>query len=797
MGKEERPRKATKSTRKGAPGEGENPAEPSLPSGPDVDNRVTGEIVLKLTIEGAARVTESIPPGPLRRVAGAAPTSFGSSSLDEALAEFGVSSIVKVHGPISNAALSGGAYDALPEEPGWPPGCVVRRPASHPLGITAMGMSTTYRVRFSPDIDVDQAVKKLAASSDVAAAEPNRFRYAVAVPNDPMYGLEWGLTRIKCPEAWDRTKGSPTVVVAVVDSGVDLDHPDLAANLQLPGRDFVDLVGASPEPGWHFTGDYLTRDNDPQDEVGHGTHVAGTIAAVSNNAAGVAGVTWFCKVLPVKVLGPMEKNDYSVVIGVGTAVDIAAGIRWAADHGAHVINLSLGGYSNTFVEQDAVAYAVAKGCLVVAAMGNDDTNAPHYPAAYPDVVSVGAINQSNHRVTKANTGGIWGSNYGPHIDVVAPGLGVRSTDWDNTYSDKSGTSMASPHVAGVAALMKSCKPSLSAAEIANTLRKTAVPLKDDPADSVPNDRYGHGLVDAKAALASACPYVVKHPFLDPSRFPELIRDWFKLKITDEIPKWKLLDDVKLPGRDRWHPEMPGIRSLYQSGSGGLSDYAARLAEYQSALAALEQAERQGQLSEADKAQAAALRQQYETMLAEYQQTGGYGQPVSSKGPLGDKLKVVDDGKHKFRDDKMKFFDDKPKFFDDKGKFFDDKGKFQDDKHKFQDDKHKFQDDKHKFIDDPLIPKPGIPNPGPTSAAPFVLATPHHSMAWAQSYPGAYQSTIAGLEAKLNEYSQALMAMDQAYQEGRLGPAEGQQFEALCREYQALLAEYQKTTSQGQ
>ncbi len=284
--------------------------------------------------------------------------------------------------------------------------------------------------------------------------------------------------------------------MGVVDTGVDLDHPELAP-LLLPGQDMVDLAGAAPPPGTHFEGDWTARDDSPQDEVGHGTHVAGTIACATNNTFGVAGVTWSCRILPVRVLARVVENaPPHRVRGTGSAVDIAAGIRWAVDHGAQVINLSLGGYSDTFVERDAVAYAVAHGVVVVAAMGNDDTNTPSYPAGYPGVVAVGATDQMDRRAPFSNTG--------PHIAVSAPGVDVLSTVWDDGFASLSGTSMASPHVAGVVALIRSCNSSLSADEVGTILRETARPLRDAPADPVPNDRYGAGLVDAGAAVARAC-----------------------------------------------------------------------------------------------------------------------------------------------------------------------------------------------------------------------------------------------------------------------------------------------------
>jgi hypothetical protein len=289
-------------------------------------------------------------------------------------------------------------------------------------------------------------------------------------------------------------------VVAVIDTGVDLDHPELAP-LIVPGTDMVDL-GANPTapPGFRFEGDFQGRDNVPQDEVGHGTHVAGTIACLSNNGQGVAGVTWSCRIMPVRVLARIVNiNNPADVRGTGSAADIAAGIRWAVDNGARVLNLSLGGTTDTQVERDAIAYAIAHGAVVVAAMGNafQQGNPTSFPAAYPDVVAVAAIDQGDHRAAFSQTG--------PHIDVAAPGVGVLSTVWNDGFATMSGTSMASPHVAGVAALILSCNNNLTGPQVADIIRQTARPLRDNPADPVPNNQYGFGCVDAAAAIARACP----------------------------------------------------------------------------------------------------------------------------------------------------------------------------------------------------------------------------------------------------------------------------------------------------
>jgi hypothetical protein len=208
-------------------------------------------------------------------------------------------------------------------------------------------------------------------------------------------------------------------------------------------------------------------------------------------------VTWSSRILPVKVLNRARRLSDNRISGFGTSVDIAAGIQWAADHGARIINLSLGGPGNDQVTANAVAYAVSRGCVVVAAMGNEGNAVPQFPAALPDVLSVGATDANDARASF--------SSMGPHIDVAAPGVAILSTVWDNGYGSMSGTSMASPHVAGVAALMLACNGTLSQAQVRQMIRDTARPLRDNPADPVPNDRYGSGLVDARAAVDRACP----------------------------------------------------------------------------------------------------------------------------------------------------------------------------------------------------------------------------------------------------------------------------------------------------
>jgi subtilisin family serine protease len=449
---------------------GENPAERTSVFAPDQDPQVPGEVLVKMTPDAADRVSVPVPTGRLRG-AFAAVTRIGVDPLDEAFREIGVRSVTRLHPP----------------------------PLATRAGIMSVAeqtdLSASYRVRFDPAQSVSQAVQRLSELGEVAVAEPNRWREQAAVfPNDPLFAQQWGLKKINCPRAWEQSRGSAAITVAVIDTGVDLDHPELAPLLR-QGKDFVDL-GPDPvaEDGWVFEGDFLGADDVPQDEVGHGTHVAGTIACRSDNREGVSGVTWECRLMPVRVLARIRRLDNGVVSGVGSAADIAAGIRWAVDHGARILNLSLGGTRATGVERDAIAHAISRNVVVVAAMGNDFGQVVNFPAAFDDVIAVGATDVLDRKAPFSNTG--------PHIDVAAPGVNILSTFLDDTFSSSDGTSMACPHVAGVAALLLSRDPFLNADDVRNILRSTARPLRRSPNDPVPNDQFGFGLVDANAALAT-------------------------------------------------------------------------------------------------------------------------------------------------------------------------------------------------------------------------------------------------------------------------------------------------------
>ncbi|NET56049.1 MAG: S8 family serine peptidase [Symploca sp. SIO2E6] len=236
------------------------------------------------------------------------------------------------------------------------------------------------------------------------------------------------------------TRGDDRVTVAVLDTGIDLNHPELADAL-LPGYDFVDIINGAGE----FVGDFLGFDDQPDDEVGHGTHVAGIIAAKGMQMP--PGVVPQCRVLPVRVLGAMKKGNKRV--GSGLIDNINVGIKWAIDRGADVINMSLGVKSTGggLPHQEVVDYAQRQGVTLVAASGNDGQEESYYPGALPHVITVGAIDELN-RVAPFST-------YGKQVDFVAPGTDIYSSYIENDYAFSTGTSHAAPFVAGAVALLKS------------------------------------------------------------------------------------------------------------------------------------------------------------------------------------------------------------------------------------------------------------------------------------------------------------------------------------------------------
>ena len=327
--------------------------------------------------------------------------------------------------------------------------------------------------------DVDAALARVKGDPEVEAAEPLvQFEALAFTPNDPEFDKQWNMKMIHMPEAWDVSRGKG-VVVAVIDTGIAFEDRDEFVRVpDLKGTRFVD--------GYDFVNDTTH----PNDDNGHGTHVAGTIAQATNNGVGVAGVAFEAKLMPIKVL------DAS---GIGTSADIADAIRWAADHGAKVLNLSLGGPGYSAVMEKAVAYARSKGAVVVCAAGNSGSGNVSYPAAYAGAVGVGAVGPDGALAPY--------SSWGDELDIVAPGgnkrLGpgngilqatVERGDFRKpVLAEYEGTSMATPHVAGVAALLFAAG-ARTPDEVERALFAGAV------SDGKWTPRAGHGRLDAAGAL---------------------------------------------------------------------------------------------------------------------------------------------------------------------------------------------------------------------------------------------------------------------------------------------------------
>jgi subtilisin family serine protease len=375
------------------------------------------------------------------------------------------------------------------------------------LGITRLaGSGARQLLAVAPGEELSMSAR-LRREPGVAIAEPDYIKRTQQVPgsfrpvaprallftpNDPAWAAPgtgqpassplagqlalWDLRAIKADMAWDVTAGSPDVLVATIDTGADMTHKDLVGNLD--SKDALNLVEL----------------NSPvDDDFGHGTHVAGIIAALGNNNTGVIGVAFRTRVLPIRVLG---------VDGTGSSYDTVTAIEYAVSHGAKVINMSLGSPDHSDIEASAVKAAIAAGVLLVAASGNEATsgNYEEYPASYPGVVGVAAVGPD---LKRANF-----SNYNSHVTVAAPGVDILSTipmrmsaDPRNAYGYLSGTSMATPIVSGVAALIISQHPTWSAAQVTRQLQVTAKHLAPDGDDSTgANVFFGSGLVDAAAAV---------------------------------------------------------------------------------------------------------------------------------------------------------------------------------------------------------------------------------------------------------------------------------------------------------
>ncbi|MHA2621240.1 MAG: S8 family serine peptidase [bacterium JZ-2024 1] len=369
---------------------------------------------------------------------------------------------------------------------------IARIVSAYPVSVlSVIPRLSVYRL-LVPEGQEDALAAVLAREPGVQYAEREPFYEPAEYPNDQFLSQQYHLSKIRAFTAWDTQKGLDGIAVAVIDTGVSLTHPDLSPRIASGGYDFVDNDNdASEERG---TGQDRDGDGTPDKNVGHGTSVAGLIAAATNNLTGVAGITWAGLVLPVRIFPQDGSSSVEVV---------ARGILWAAaDTRVRVINLSLSGPSDSSVLRDAVQVAYQSGKLVVAAAGNYSSATPAYPAAYPEVVAVAALNccsQSNMGSAKASF-----SNYGTWVDLSAPGSSLSTTDFTRTGQNQyklnsfSGTSAASPVVAGVAMLIFSEHPDWTPDQVRTHLYLTARNIDAENPDYI--GQLGAGIVDAQNAV---------------------------------------------------------------------------------------------------------------------------------------------------------------------------------------------------------------------------------------------------------------------------------------------------------
>ena len=328
----------------------------------------------------------------------------------------------------------------------------------------------------------------LVSSGLAEHAAPDYIAHVTTDPNDSFWDIQWNMTLVNAPAAWDIITGTNTIVIAILDTGIDLDHPDLAAKL---------VPGSNPY-------NYGTP---PDDDHGHGTHVAAIAAASTNNWMGVAGMDWQAKLMPVKVCNAQAACLYSNVID---------GIYYAANNGAKVINLSVAGWDAYPSLQDAVRYARdTKGALVIVSAGNcasggagcPSVNPVAYPASYEETIAVAASTRYDGWATY--------SEYHPYVDIAAPGgtasNPIWSADINNSYYSRNGTSMSAAHVSGLASLIWALDPNLTANQVWEVIRDTAAKVGSYSYVNGRNNYMGFGRIDAQAALSSIAPSLVVTP----------------------------------------------------------------------------------------------------------------------------------------------------------------------------------------------------------------------------------------------------------------------------------------------
>ena len=369
-----------------------------------------------------------------------------------------------------------------------------------------------YRLDCDLGKNIEDFINELYLTGYFEVVEPDYIDHMTFQPNDPNKGSQYYLQTIKAFEAWDITQGDATVTIGIVDSGGDLVHEDLSANLYTNPLDPIDGIDNDNNGylddfnGWDFVGNDLNNLNDPNflgdnnpqlfvtGVLGHGVNVAGCASASTNNGIGIAGVGFNTKIMWTKHSADTQpSNNGSIYAGYD-------GIFYAATRGMDIINCSWGGPFRSEIAQDFINFVTLDlGVLIVAAAGNDGVDDPFYPAAYDNVLSVSATNQSN---TKASF-----SNYGSYVDIAAPGVAIFTTAINNQYTSTQGTSFSSPIVAGAAALVKAHFPSYTPQQIAEQLRVTSNSALLNTANPAFIGRMGHGILDIQAALTQQSPAI--------------------------------------------------------------------------------------------------------------------------------------------------------------------------------------------------------------------------------------------------------------------------------------------------
>ncbi len=369
------------------------------------------------------------------------------------------------------------------------------------------------KVLLPDSFEYASALRLLNQSPEIQDVQPNRVFHLDFVPNDQYIREQWALSKIAAFAAWDIERGAPQIPVAIIDTGIDYQHTDLAQNIwinsgeDINGNKIVDAGDSNGIDddangfiddirGWDFTdapnypdgGDFLDPDNDPLDESGHGTGVAGIIAAAANNGTGIAGLAHQCRLMPLRAFTSG---------GNGEEDDVASAILYAIHNGAKVINMSWGDVFVSRIIDDVIRYAAAKGVVMVASAGNSSTDQIHYPSGFAGTISVGATDE------KDNLAGF--SNYGPTIDLVAPGVNIFTTAIDNRYTTVNGTSFSAPYVSAAAALLLSKDSSLSAEVVRGILTRSTDDLGNHGWDSF----FGAGRLNVATALSQPLYAVAK------------------------------------------------------------------------------------------------------------------------------------------------------------------------------------------------------------------------------------------------------------------------------------------------